>query len=97
EAAAVGVRGERPARPGERALLDERAALAAGAEAEVLEGEEHEPGEVIVDLRDVDVVGVETGARPEALGHVRGAAGGKVLVGHVHVDERTPAPLAPRA
>src|SRR5262245_59176641 len=48
EAAPVRVRGKPPVGPGERAALDERAALATGAEAEVLEGEEHEPGEVIV-------------------------------------------------
>ena len=44
-----------PAAEAERAALDEGAALALGAEAEILELAEHDIGEAVVDLGDVDI------------------------------------------
>ena len=46
----------------DRAARRERAALALGAEAVVLELQEHGDGEAVVELGDVDVVGSEAGA-----------------------------------
>ena len=54
EPAAVGVGGQRAA-DAELAVLDERAALAAAAEPERLERQQHHRRERVVDLADVDV------------------------------------------
>ena len=45
---------------------DERAGVALGTEAVVLEGDEHERREGVVELSDVDVGGAETRLRPQA-------------------------------
>ena len=62
EAAAVGV-DRQLAVPPQPALLDERAALALRAEAQVLQGHQRHVGEGVVDLGDIDV---GRGARPPA-------------------------------
>ena len=55
ELPAVRVADEPAVRPGETALLDERTALTAPAEAVVLETHDHERREEVVEERDVDV------------------------------------------
>src|SRR5262245_63783494 len=66
---ARGVDRERSARPLERSAFDERAALTPAAESEVLDRHEDLTGEVLVELRDVDVGRADAGARVEVLGH----------------------------
>ena len=85
QAAPVGVRGEGPVGPGQRARRGEGAALAAPAEPEVLQAEEHEPGEVVVDLGHVDVARAHAGPGPQPGRHPPGPGAGVVVVGHVDV------------
>ena len=64
--AAARVRRQPPVGPLERAVVGERGALTAAAEAVALEGQRHEWAERVVDLRDLHVGGPELGALPEA-------------------------------
>ena len=89
EAAAVGVGRQASALPRERTARRRRAALAALAEAVVLDLHEHAAGEVVVDLRDVDVGRPDAGLGVESLRHLLAAAGGVELVGDVRVREGT--------
>ena len=72
EQPAVGVDGQAPP-SSMRAVRDERAALAARAEAGLLELLQHLEREAVVDLGEVDVVGPDAGHR-ERLGARRGEA-----------------------
>jgi hypothetical protein len=65
ELPAVRVRHEPAVRPDEPSSRDEGAALAAPAEAVVLERDDHERREEVVEERRVDVGGPDTGHLPE--------------------------------
>ena len=93
EVAAVRVHGDGAAWPADVALGDERAALADRAEAVVLELHDDHRREVVVEERDVDVVGRDAGHLVHALRHGPVARRREVLVGLLEVreDRRAPA------
>src|SRR5262249_52066675 len=78
EVAPRGVAGEGAVRPGELPVLDEGTALAARAEAEVLEHHEHHAGEVLVELDHVHVGRLDTrhGPQPARAGRAAGGRAG---------------------
>ncbi len=85
QAPAVGVGGQRPVRPRQRARRRVGTALAPPAEPEVLQAEQDEPGEVVVDLGHVDVAPARPRRGPQAGGHPAGPGAGVVVVGHPDV------------
>ena len=93
---AVRVHGDRPARPADVAIGNERSTLADAAEAVVLELHQHHRGEVVVQQGDVDIARLDACHRVRPLGNRPVPRRHEVLVGHVHPGDRlTPAPHAP--
>src|SRR5581483_9790963 len=95
EVPAVRVDGQRAGPEPDVAVGDERTALADRAEPVVLELHENHRREVVVQLRDVDVVGGHPGhlVQPLRDGTVTGRR--EVLVVHVHPRDRLTPPTVP--
>src|SRR5690606_7001467 len=80
--AAVGVDRNRAGAMTDGATFDKGAAFAAFAEAVLFQLHQHHRREVVVQERNVDVVGGQAGVLPQTFGDRRVAGGGEVFIRH---------------